>query len=191
MHSLYWIHLNHHTDPMSEGYIGVTFSPEKRFLHHKKVQRVPSDSILSILHTGTRKHCFELELKYRPERGIGWNSAVGGSHGWRYGFKHSEKTKKKLKLAWTKKRKIQHSKRLSATAKDRIGIPHPKQSISIAGKNNGMYGKKHSLKSRTLMSKKQKGRIANNKIEYYCIFCHAHVSPSNLDRHGPGKSVCK
>jgi len=31
-----------------------------------------------ILFMGTRKGCGAVEMKYRPERGIGWNTDLGG-----------------------------------------------------------------------------------------------------------------
>lgn len=191
MHFVYWLHLSDQTDPYTQGYIGVTFSPNQRFKHHLKTRRVPIESQMSILYEGDRKNCFQKEREYRPKPGIGWNLAVGGSHGWKYGFIHSNKTRQKLKKAWTKSRKRRHSRWMSETAHLRKGIPHPAQSVAISGKSNGMFGRHHTDKSKAKMSQKRKGRKPFNKIELYCIFCHKHTSPSNLDRHGPGKKHCK
>lgn len=195
MNIVYWVHNEDCSDYLKDGYIGVTSNLESRFDYHsKRNKKIPKDKPLSItvLFEGSREDCFNKEKEFRPEAGIGWNSAVGGSHGWKEAFIHSEETKQKLKNAWTEERKEEHRKRLPEHNKKLIGQKRPKQSKAISGKNNGMFGKNHSEDSKEKMSKSRKGKPAHNKIEYYCIHCHERVSPTVARKyHGPGKKACR
>lgn len=92
MHYIYWIHHPDHTDPYTEGYIGLSNQPDKRFKAHttntasvgSKYLREMSDSDKALLsHTilakcSSLEEARELEQKYRPSPNIGWNIKKGG-----------------------------------------------------------------------------------------------------------------
>lgn len=91
---LYWLHLPEHTNPLSQGYIGVSVKgADKRFANHKwhaahgsnlKVHcaiRKYGDSIVcTTLIKADPDYCLLMENKFRPELGMEttWNLAVGG-----------------------------------------------------------------------------------------------------------------
>ena len=88
-HIVYWIRYPEHTDPYSEGYIGITCTPlEARIRGHKRhysARLAPlfeerSDIEWSTLHECKNKAEAEaLEYKYRPRMGIAWNARTGGN----------------------------------------------------------------------------------------------------------------
>lgn len=90
-HSVYWYHLAEHTDPFTQGYIGVTCRPKARHLCHAKgrhsgakvlyqaFRKYGEDQILkTILHQTSKTEAYVLEKQYRPSKKIGWNIAIGG-----------------------------------------------------------------------------------------------------------------
>lgn len=70
------------TDPYSHGYIGITSDEARRQYAHRRSGRFPEGFTWTILFRGTRKECGAVEMKYRPDRGIGWNTDLGGGR-WR------------------------------------------------------------------------------------------------------------
>ena len=108
MYYLYWIHLPFHSDPFSEGYIGVTKDPERRKDEHlRKSDRFPPGSLfitLAKLPSFESAQCVEFYL--RPKWYIGWNIAQGGQDGNRppgihtSGWKWNEESKKKRAELW-------------------------------------------------------------------------------------------
>jgi hypothetical protein len=81
------LHTPEETDIRTEGYVGITKNPDKRFYTHKtgqtniKVSRSFKkypDIISSIMVIGTEEYCRELEYTLRPTPNIGWNFAAGG-----------------------------------------------------------------------------------------------------------------
>ena len=95
--SLYWIHLDIHTDPESEGYVGVSKNPTSRIATHLRraekgnhhnsnlietVKTCGKDSMKSqILFSGTEADCYDKEFLLRPTKNIGWNITEGGRMG--------------------------------------------------------------------------------------------------------------
>ena len=86
---VYWIHYREHTDPYSDGYIGVTNNLDRRLYEHSSKHskchhvknRLNNGAIVSILHyVDTLSEALELEEKYRPVDNIGWNICKGGSY---------------------------------------------------------------------------------------------------------------
>jgi len=86
MYYLYWIRYPDHTDPKTQGYIGISSRPDDRFLEHKRGQKnkilprvISKGASMEILLEGLslEKALLE-ESKYRPEEKIGWNIARGG-----------------------------------------------------------------------------------------------------------------
>ena len=81
METLYWIHEPEHTDPYTEGYIGVTNRLEHRILIHRKVNPdfFTPNTIIDTLHSyDNMKECNEKERDYRPTINIGYNKDAGG-----------------------------------------------------------------------------------------------------------------
>lgn len=94
MHYLYWIHLEEHTDPFTEGYIGISRQPEIRFRQHTTdtadkagsqilrqiVRERDSDCLKhTILETlSNQEDARQQERFYRPKPNIGWNLMMGG-----------------------------------------------------------------------------------------------------------------
>lgn len=160
---VYWIFDETCSNHLTDGYVGVTKDLNRRFKFHLRSRRVPIGSKIQVLFSGTRDECFIAEKKYRPTPGVGWNSAVGGAHGYQVGFKHSTNTREKLKAAWTPERKAIHAERLSLQSRKLKGQKRPKQSVSISGEANGMFGKQHSKEAKEKMSLSRLGRTPHNK----------------------------
>jgi hypothetical protein len=93
---VYWIRAKHHSDIMSEGYVGVSKNAGKRWLYGHKWAHSKGRHENPMLANAISKHgwdnliktvvvisdeiyCYELEAKLRSAEGIGWNLAVGGS----------------------------------------------------------------------------------------------------------------
>ena len=96
---LYWYKLPIHTDPYTEGYIGITNDLNRRHKEHKYSANPLNSTFIDshftraintyggidslekeLLHTSDYETICALERKYRPELNIGWNIAVGGEH---------------------------------------------------------------------------------------------------------------
>lgn len=108
---VYWIHLPEHTDITSQGYVGITkLDVKHRFELHKKAKprkgmrhtvimyalaKYKDTVVIETLLEGSREYCLMIENKLRPDRGIGWNVAVGGSAPM-LGVEVSDSTRKKL-----------------------------------------------------------------------------------------------
>ena len=143
-HSVYWIHLHHHTDINSKGYIGVSNNPKRRFSEHLNDSKVRNDKnpffgrvlkkykdeiTQTIIFQGTEESCYSLEESLRPIRNIGWNSNKGGNKPpSKLGWNPSQHTRKKRSLAFK-------GRVMSSSWKNKL-------SLSKRGDKNGMYGKK-------------------------------------------------
>lgn len=191
-HYVYWIYDNACASIETDGYVGVSKDPNHRFKVHKRKGRVSDSCEMKILYEGDRSSCFERERLLRPRPGIGWNNAIGGSHGWQYGFTHTETTRSKMKDAWTDERKEALRKRLPEHNKKMQGQKRSKQSKAISGKQNPMYGKTHTEDARKKISEANAGRSPWNKMESYCEICGERAAPSILKKyHGEGKKNCR
>lgn len=179
---VYWIYDNSCKN-LNDGYVGVSNNPSFRFKTHIKKKRVPKDSYQLILFEGTREECFNYEKQLRPYPKIGWNNAVGGSHGWKIGFSHSEQTKNKMKIAWSEDRKKKASIFKTKQNKKLIGQKRPKQSIAVSGKNNPMFGTVRPQHVKEAIRAAHLGKVAPNRQENYCIGCHERVGLSNLNKY--------
>jgi len=86
---LYWIHYPNHTCPKTEGYIGVSVNPLKRFKYHGSLKyndnsrlyrSIEKGAIQSILFECSSEYfAYLLEENLRPTDGIGWNIQSGGT----------------------------------------------------------------------------------------------------------------
>lgn len=114
--SIYWIHLAEHTDPLTEGYLGVSKCVEERLNGHLKdiqagkhknphlvhaVEKYGWETLVKdILLNGEEAYCYEIEETMRPKKAIGWNIAPGGHRGpgWTKGKKKSKESIEKQRL---------------------------------------------------------------------------------------------
>ncbi len=86
MYCVYWIKRLSHTNPLSEGYVGVSSNIEKRLMSHKKSKHRVGKAIrkYNVIVCGilcenlSEKEALTIERSYRPEENIGWNHAKGG-----------------------------------------------------------------------------------------------------------------
>jgi len=114
---LYWWKDTSHTDPLTEGYIGISKRVKRRGYEHKNEHRDwwRPDLECVILKEGlSQVEARDIEREYRPKMHIGWNIATGGGHppshkGMKfpgrmqsgkdnhfYGKKHTEESLKKM-----------------------------------------------------------------------------------------------
>lgn len=86
---IYWIHYKDHTDPYTQGYIGVTNNLDRRLYEHASTHskckhvknRLNNGAVVTILHYVTSlDEVLYLEEKYRPSDNIGWNICKGGGY---------------------------------------------------------------------------------------------------------------
>ncbi len=90
-HFVYWIYLEEHHDTHTQGYVGVTDNPDKRFKEHLKESKSSSPKNIhlaralskysvrrTLLFQGTKEACYDFEFDLRPNRNIGWNIQKGG-----------------------------------------------------------------------------------------------------------------
>jgi hypothetical protein len=183
MNYVYWIHSSSCTDHRKDGYVGVTNNPTKRYSTHIRKGRVPIDSTISILFEGTREQCFNYEKEMRPHKNIGWNNAAGGSHGWKTGFSHSDQAKEKMSTAWSSDRKEKASEFKREHNRSLRGQRRPKQSQSMTGPNNPMFGTIRPDHVKRAVSDAHRGKTPVNKQELYCVRCHERASLSILKKY--------
>lgn len=180
---MYWIFDESCVDPFKDGYIGVTKQLKIRLKSHLRFKRAPPSSLVRIMFSGTREECFIFEKYLRPRKGIGWNNAVGGSHGWRVGFSHSDETRSKMKDAWTSQRREKASKLRKEINQRLIGQKRPKQSESMRGEKNPMFGTKRPEYVKEALRNAHKGKPSHNRQEIYCVGCRQRTSLSVLKKY--------
>ena len=164
-HYVYWVHEDFHTDPKTEGYVGVSVDPKRRLSNHRyegtseecanyllrcdDARTKPNQPIIAEFDDRAAALAFEKEL--RPERGVGWNHAAGGWGGAFLGRHHTEETKQILREASTGRVATEASKKKVA---DKLrGIPQKpstvaKMKIAKEGKNNPMFGVTSPMKGK-------------------------------------------
>lgn len=78
IHSVYWLHHPDHTDPFTQGYIGITHR-KNRQKEHRDNRRIPAGFIFTVLAENlTRFEAAKMEWEHRKQRHIGWNTKKGG-----------------------------------------------------------------------------------------------------------------
>jgi len=79
IHSVYWCHLPEHTDPFTQGYIGIAADHCRRERQHRRQGRLPAGFQFTLLAVNyPRFEAARLEWQHRPRRRIGWNIKAGG-----------------------------------------------------------------------------------------------------------------
>lgn len=141
---IYWIRKPEHTDMFTEGYIGVTsrtleqrvlehiksstMGGNKSYVVHKAIRSIGIENLLtSVVLIAEEAYCYDIEFKLRPEKGIGWNIAIGGSKPpSQEGNKHSDETKEKISKVWKGKKRSPESVQKSVDS--RAGFKHSEES---------------------------------------------------------------
>lgn len=95
-YKIYWAHLPEHTNPMTEGYIGITKKRIERRksehnrdsknnsnkTFHRAIRKYGDKIVWEVLEDNYSEFTVKLfECFIRPERNIGWNIAIGGTGG--------------------------------------------------------------------------------------------------------------
>jgi hypothetical protein len=76
---VYWIFNDQCVCILRHGYVGVTTgSLRKRHVRHIREDRVPEDTSILVLFSGTPYQCRKREWELRQDWYIGWNTAPGG-----------------------------------------------------------------------------------------------------------------
>jgi len=86
---VYWIHYPNHTNPKTEGYIGVSKQPSVRMRYHSSLKYSDNSRLYRCIQKGamqsilfecsTEQFAYQLEESLRPHDGIGWNMQSGGT----------------------------------------------------------------------------------------------------------------
>jgi group I intron endonuclease len=132
-YNIYWIKRKHHSDIYSEGYVGISNNPKRRFLEHKNSKKSNStvsnavnkyeDIVLETLYENiSLEDAKTKEMELRPCKGIGWNLAEGGG-----------------------------------APPNMKGIKRPDHAENIKGKNNPFYGKSHTEETKKKLSEMRVG----------------------------------
>lgn len=153
---VYWYHLKEHTDPTTQGYIGVTVDLTVRDNNHRlhKLRRSShlrnainkygtANVVRDVLYTTSIANAYAIEESLRPASYTGWNIAKGGGLPPDCtGNKHTEQTKFKIGLAH----------------RGRIGKP---------SKFKGMTNR-HSNETKALIGSYHKGKIITEAHKERC-----------------------
>ena len=149
---LYWWRDHNHTDPWTEGYVGITKDLDKRKSGHRHEHDWFREDLecVVLLEGLSEAEARYLERTYRPEVNIGWNKMSGG------GMPPSALGKK---FPGRKRPDIAILKPALGN-KSRTGQKRSKEEIEKQkrfGKDNHFYGKKH--KKESLVAMRDKLRI--------------------------------
>jgi hypothetical protein len=135
---VYWLHDDSCVCPWRHGYIGISARWENRLKEHRFSKRWPEGFQATILWRGTEAECFALEMRFRPDHGIGWNPARGGDNNGRtLGYKHSDASRANVSNALRGHKKSEEWRRKLAaagTGKTRSAEARAKQSAAIKGR---------------------------------------------------------
>jgi len=175
---VYWHHLATHTDPFTEGYIGITKVNKygKRFsgdffnnykqctIFSRAIKKYGESSIITaVLQEGlSLKEVNKVEKCYRPSPSIGWNTRQGGGN--------------RGELSAETKKKISETKKgTNHLFYDKIFTPESREKIRLSKLGNkNMVGKKLSEEWKINIGKANKGKPAHEntlKAKYKKVIC--------------------
>lgn len=167
---VYWIHSNEEIDINTQGYVGITNNLSRRIKeHHVSKKDMMFGRKVDIFLFGEMQYCKQIENELRPRKKIGLNIAAGGGMPPNMaGIKKSDKTKLLMSLNNVGMKGKFHSEKtkmkMKESHKNDLGKPHTEASkkkmsdIAKQRKHQPMTGKKHSEKTRQLISAKAKMR---------------------------------
>jgi len=110
---IYWIHYPEHTDPLTEGYIGISQDLDTRLAVHKRnaaknpigpkdealISLRADEIIVETIFKGTASDCADEEYRLRPTKNIGWNISQGGKYNRRTAIEKLERRFKRGDLS--------------------------------------------------------------------------------------------
>jgi len=105
---VYWIHKTDHTDPDTQGYVGVTKNLKIRLQDHKREKWFCKEEfVVDIIQSFEREEeAYAYEETLRPVSKVGWNINKGG-------IRPPVNDRVGVPLpAWSEEKKNQHSKRI-------------------------------------------------------------------------------
>ena len=173
---VYWLRLPEHTDPKSQGYVGVTSrTVEFRFKRHvfdtekgkarcahlaNAIKKHGAAGIVrETLCCADFEYCLALEKQLRPMPGIGRNVGAGGRAP-ALGRKVSEDTRAKLSEAWKTRTvseetcaKISRAAKGNQRAKGKTPSPEVREKLRLAN-----LGKPLSEETKAKLSEAHKGK---------------------------------
>jgi len=153
-HCIYWIRAAHHTDILSEGYIGVSKDAEKRFMQHKKraqnrylkhaTNKYGWDNLVkSVLLIAEEDYCLSVEKKLRPQDKIGWNIVAGGG---KPPLLIGPRPKRPGRTSWNKGKSPSKETRAKISAAVKLQMQDPEHRAMLSriklGKPSGFKGRK-------------------------------------------------
>lgn len=169
---LYWAHLPEHTNPLTEGYIGITKqSLKNRMKNHELEARKGSNNLFKqkireygdliiwevIARSFSKNGAQTIEKSFRPIQNIAWNTQEGGGN---YPILSGENN-----AMFGKKGNLNHNFCRVVPIEERIKNANSwnnerraKKSLSMIGEKNPMYGKTHNEESREKISLTHKGK---------------------------------
>lgn len=145
---VYWIRHKDHTDKNTEGYIGVSSNPARRWREHLRdanggyhpnnylsnaLIKYADDLVWDIIFGGTLDQCYEFEKELRPEASIGWNLMAGGRIG-----KITEEGKQRIRDAVRNRKPLteqQKRKRYNSRYKTNLTLSEYKDMMAIKNGN--------------------------------------------------------
>ena len=145
---VYWIHWTDNEDIRSQGYVGVTNDPKRRWSKHKRTENwrlhkcILSGGVMTVLHEGlTAEEALVIERELRPEEHIGLNIAPGGGAPfWQAGHR-TLKRKWDSDDEWQAKWRAKHLESVN-TAEEKKARSERAKKLHAAGKL-GNKGSKH------------------------------------------------
>jgi hypothetical protein len=144
---LYWLFDDSCICLWRHGYIGITTNWTKRLQRHQRT--MPHAFRFAVLYRGSKEECRKLEHQLRPHRHIGWNVAPGGNLA-RLGFKASDETKEKMRIAAMQRPPP------SEETRERLRI------TSTGRTNKGRIGQRKSDEERAKISRSKSGTVCTN-----------------------------
>jgi hypothetical protein len=185
-YSVYWIHLLDHTDPYTEGYIGITANdPVHRLRRHVQInptirEGVSQGAIQTVLREGLRRsEALSLERSYRPKPHIGWNKAKGGGAGLSYpGYNHTPEQVK----ANSERGKKQYASDPDMPERLRKNLDKGRYRSPSQEEKNRISQKlmRHEVKAET---RNKISKAAERKPKVKCEGCGGMFHPYGLGRH--------
>jgi hypothetical protein len=175
-YSLYWIKEDTHTDPYSEGYIGITKRDPDQRLHEHLTRKQLENVEMLVLHEGDKQSISLLEESYRHESYIGWNKSPGGLTGGRplgihtSGWKQTEESNRK------------RSEALKGEKNPMFGRKHP----NTAAISKSLKGNSFAADQKYIVTEPDGTEVIVENITAYCRE-RGDVNQSNLVKVARGK----
>ena len=199
-HAVYWIRAPEHTDMFSQGYIGISNNPARRFIEHSRakgnrhlafaIQKHGWDTLLKTeILVADVNYCLDIEAKLRPSDKIGWNLVAGGGKppvltgvrpvlrgraAWNKGKKMPAETRAKVSQAAKEQWSRLGMRELLSNAKK--GKPSPRLGIkhtpeTLEKMRLSKIGKPSKKKGVKLTPEAHANTVAAARIKWSCPHC--------------------